>query len=214
MSDETNPDPERPKPKVGDNVFLPRVSPLGALSYGVTALPGTITRLDDDGWAIVDRGRWGLFGLHVDDLTPADGSRVPGWPADHMLEAAAGLLANATADHQRADWEQARRRWVDAYHDRLHTPPDVNTRGEEHIPAPPQPPADWLKKFSASSKGSGGAGWQTGWQAGYVAAHEGLQRLRQECRASQAHSSNGSWTDMNPLWPSEILAILDGGSAG
>ncbi len=46
---------------------------------------------------------------------------------------------------------------------------------------PPMPPPEWLAKFSASSKGSGGYGWQAGWVAGYTAAKaEGHARPHHE----------------------------------
>lgn len=45
------------------------------------------------------------------------GWRTPGWPDEHMLEAAMGLLANAVAfDPSKPDWERAKREWMDAYH--------------------------------------------------------------------------------------------------
>lgn len=45
------------------------------------------------------------------------GTPVPGWPEDHMLEAAMCLLTNAgEAPHDPAGWNQAKQRWMDAYH--------------------------------------------------------------------------------------------------
>ncbi len=154
-------------PAVGDMVYLPKNSPLGVISDAIISCPGRIVSIDNTGWAMVDRGRWGQFGCGVDDLRPVDlrpaedNPWAPGWPHEHMLEAAMGLLANAVAFDPATGWETAKQRWMDAYHAHL------TAAGEREAPMPPK---EWLDKFSASSKGSGGYGWQTGWLAGYAAA--------------------------------------------
>lgn len=46
----------------------------------------------------------------------------PGWPDEHMLEAAWGLIANASGgswDEASPKWREAAKRWRDAYHDGL-----------------------------------------------------------------------------------------------
>ncbi len=60
---------------VGDRVFLPLLlepgHPAYELSYAVTAEPGVVRSIDEGGWAMVDRGRWGIFGVDVGQLRPA-----------------------------------------------------------------------------------------------------------------------------------------------
>jgi hypothetical protein len=48
-----------------------------------------------------------------------DSPWAPGWPDEHMLEAAMGLLANAVAFDPTTGWEAAKRRWFEAYHRHL-----------------------------------------------------------------------------------------------
>jgi hypothetical protein len=57
--------------KVGGMAWLPSRFAHG----GHTALidePGRVVSIDDTGWAIVDRGRWGQIGCPVEDLVSAE----------------------------------------------------------------------------------------------------------------------------------------------
>lgn len=55
------------------------------------------------------------------------GTVAPGWPEEHMLEAAMGLLASGYSVHDSDGWALARNRWMRAYHDMLdaHRDPDA-----------------------------------------------------------------------------------------
>lgn len=145
---------------------------------------------------------------------------APGWPENHMLEAAMGLIANAVAFDPATNWDAAAKRWMAAYLEHICAGKPEPAPAED--PEPPMPPRDWLDKFSASSKGSGGHGWQTGWMAGHAAArawgrrHADLvDRVRKLCHSRQIPGHGGHLTDVEVLWPSEVLAVLgddpDGG---
>jgi hypothetical protein len=66
---------------VGSLVFVPNRLKPGQLGYALGvqlyAEPGPIVSIDEDGWAMVDLGRWGEFGCSLADLRPADPG-VPG----------------------------------------------------------------------------------------------------------------------------------------
>lgn len=41
-----------------------------------------------------------------------------------------------------------------------------------------------------------------------------IERVRALARARQAEAQDGTWTDADSLWPSEVLAALDGNQVG
>ncbi len=61
----------------------------------------------------------GMSLVVVEDVPGEVGPWAPGWPDGHMLEAAAGLLANAVAFDPATGWDEAKRRWFEAYHRHL-----------------------------------------------------------------------------------------------
>lgn len=68
----------------------------------------------------VDRFRTLLDQVAPEDgRPPTAGTPIPGWPDEHMLEAAMGLLANAVPFDPASGWDEAKRKWMDAYHRQL-----------------------------------------------------------------------------------------------
>jgi hypothetical protein len=84
---------------------------------------GNSTLANSQLWSLRQAIRAELLAEQDNDAGPGSTSPEPGpspgWPDEHMLEAAMGLLANAVAFDPATGWDEAKRRWMDAYHRQL-----------------------------------------------------------------------------------------------